>query len=159
MIRSNPASELETVSRGNTHTSAAGTRSNTAPRHPFYGNQSAGEAVAWGYTPQASAAMDAVEVWNISWAARHDTIPVADSDNYLSLPWWEKEIVSRRHLPAVGGSDNHYRATYAVQGVGQPTTWVYAADRSLGSIFDAIRAGRTFVSSEPPLLGPRLLLT
>ena len=47
-----------------------------------------------------------------------------------------------------------------MQGVGQPTTWVYAVDRSPAAIFDAIRAGRTFVSSEPPLLrGPRLFLT
>ena len=131
----------------------------TVLNHPFYGNSGAGDAVAWGYTPDASQYMDAVEVWNINWAARHDTNPVADSDNYLSLPWWEREIVSRRHIPAVGGSDNHYVATFAVQGVGQPTTWVYAADRSVGAIFDAIRAGRTFVSSEPPLLaGPRLLL-
>lgn len=132
----------------------------TVLNHPFYGNANDGEAVAWGYTPDASQFMDAVEVWNINWAARHDTLPVADSDNYLSLPWWEREIVGRRHVPAVGGSDNHYRATYAVQGVGQPTTWVYAADRSVGAIFDAVRAGRTFVSAEPPVLaGPRLFLT
>ena len=73
----------------------------TVLNHPFYGNKNAGEAIAWGYTPDASQALDAVEVWNISWAARHDTNPVADSDNYLSLPWWEREIVSRRHIPAV----------------------------------------------------------
>ena len=56
-------------------------------------------------------------------------------------------------MPATGGSDNHYRATTAVQGVGQPATWVYARDSSPQAILDGIRAGRTFVAAEPPLLG------
>jgi hypothetical protein len=56
-------------------------------------------------------------------------------------------------MPATGGSDNHYRATTAVQGVGQPTTWVFAADRTQGAILDGIRAGRTSVSAEPPAMG------
>ncbi len=128
--------------------------------HPFYGNREAGEALAWGYGIDASLGFDAVEVWNIGWPARHDTIPFADSDNYLSLPWWEQEFVSRREASAVGGSDNHWRSTTAVQGVGQPTTWVFAADRSPQAIFDGVRAGRTFIAAEPPsMAGARLFLT
>jgi TAT (twin-arginine translocation) pathway signal sequence len=128
--------------------------------HPFYGNAEAGEALAWSYGIGASLGFDAVEVWNIGWPARHDVIPFADSDNYLSLPWWEKEFVARREAAAVGGSDNHWRSTTALQGVGQPTTWVYAASRSPGAILDAVRAGRTFIAVEPPgFQGPRLLLT
>jgi hypothetical protein len=46
-----------------------------------------------------------------------------------------------------------------VQGVGQPTTWVYARDRSAGAILDAVRAGRTFIADEPPgLAGPTIHL-
>jgi hypothetical protein len=127
--------------------------------HPFYGNRDAGEALAWGYGVAPSLGFDAVEVWNIGWLARHDTIPFADSDNYLSLPWWEKEFVSRREAAAVGGSDNHWRSTTAVQGVGQPTTWVFAADRSAQAILDGVRAGRTFIAAEPPsMAGATLFL-
>jgi hypothetical protein len=60
----------------------------------------------------------------------------------------------------VGGSDSHWRSTTAAQGVGQPTTWVFAADRSPRAVLGAIRQGRTFVAAEPPGLGgPRLLLS
>jgi hypothetical protein len=128
--------------------------------HPFYGNAEQGEELAWGYGPDVSARFDAVEVWNIGWPARHDTLPFADSDNYLSLPWWEREILARRRVGIVGGSDNHWRSTAAAQGVGQPTTWVFARDRSPGAVVEAIRRGRTSLAAEPPGLGgPRLLLT
>ena len=128
--------------------------------HPFYGNSGQGEAIAWKYGNDVSALFDAIEVWNIGWPARHDTLPFADSDNYLSLPWWEKEILGRARRAAVGGSDSHWRTTTAIQGVGQPTTWVYARNRTPRAILDAVRAGRTFVASEPPALGgARLLLT
>lgn len=128
--------------------------------HPFYGNPEQGEELAWGYGPEVSARFDAVEVWNIGWPARHDVLPFADSDNYLSLPWWEREVLSRRRVAAVGGSDSHWRATAGLNGPGQPTTWVYARDRSPGAVLAAIRAGRTFIAAEPPGMGgPRLFLT
>jgi hypothetical protein len=121
--------------------------------HPFYGNPDQGVELAWGYGPEVSSRFDAVEVWNIGWPARHDTTSIADSDNYLSLPWWENQIVPRRHIPALGGSDNHYRSTVAVQGVGQPTTWVYAGERTPEAILEGVRAGRTVITDEPPGLG------
>ncbi|MCA1727397.1 MAG: CehA/McbA family metallohydrolase [Actinobacteria bacterium] len=126
--------------------------------HPFYGNESEGEAVAWGYSAEASRAFDAVEVWNIGWPARHDTVRFVDPDNYLSAPWWENEFLPYANTAAIGGSDNHWRSTTAIHGVGQPTTWVYAADRSPGAILDAVRAGRTFIAAEPPRLGGVKLL-
>ena len=116
--------------------------------HPFYDN-------GWGYTPAVRP--DSVEVWNIGWPYRHiapDVPPApAVSDNYKSLPYWEQSFLSTGKMPATGGSDNHYRATVAAQGVGQPTTWVFAKDRTPESILEGIRAGRTGVSAEPPLLG------
>jgi hypothetical protein len=124
--------------------------------HPFYGG-------GWGYSPAVRP--DSIEVWNIGWPYRHvgqtDIPPEPSvSDNYLSLPYWEQSFLATGPMPATGGSDNHYRATTAVQGVGQPTTWVFAQDRSQEAILDGIRAGRTFVSAEPPMLGgPRIELT
>ena len=120
--------------------------------HPFYDK-------GWGYSPAVRP--DSVEVWNIAWPYRHVATKVvsnvpstpAVSDDYKSLPYWESAFLRTGRMPATGGSDNHYRATTAAQGVGQPTTWVYAADRSWRSILDGIKAGRTFVAAEPPLLG------
>ena len=119
--------------------------------HPFYSS-------GWGYSPTVRP--DSVEVWNIGWPYRHvgttDIPPEPSvSDNYTSLPYWETAFLSDGKMPATGGSDNHYRATTAIQGVGQPTTWVFAADRSQEAILEGIRAGRTVVSAEPPVLrGP-----
>jgi hypothetical protein len=116
--------------------------------HPFYGD-------GWGYTPAVRP--DSIEVWNIGWPYRHvaPDVPPAPSvsDNYKSLPYWEQEFLANGKMPATGGSDNHYRGTAGEQGVGQPTTWVYAANNSWRAILDGIKAGRTTVSAEPALLG------
>jgi hypothetical protein len=121
--------------------------------HPFY-------AGGWDYDLDIKP--DSLEVWNIGWPYRHPTdntpMPVSVSDNYKSLGYWER-FLATGPMPANGGSDNHWRSTVAVQGVGQPTTWVLAADRSVASILEAIVAGRTTVSAEPPALnGPRVFL-
>lgn len=117
--------------------------------HPFY---SSGWRYGSGVRP------DSVEVWNIGWPYRHveDTgIPSspAVSDNYKSLPYWETAFLSTGKMPATGGSDNHYRGTTAVQGVGQPTTYVYVTERSWRGVLDGIVAGRTFVAAEPASMG------
>ena len=119
--------------------------------HPFYGD-------GWGYSNVVRP--DSIEVWNIGWPYRKPLFQgVSTSENYKSLPYWEKEFLVTGPMPATGGSDNHWRSTTAIAGVGQPTTWVFAADRSPATILDAIRAGRTTISAEPPAyLGPRLFL-
>ena len=45
------------------------------------------------------------------------------------------------------------RILTGIAGVGQPTTWVHAADASVSAILDGIRAGRTTVSAQPPAMG------
>jgi len=125
--------------------------------HPFYKGhpQTGADGIpAWGYSPE-TVVPDSVEVWNISWPFRRPVFQgFSTSENYLSLPWWDEEFLGRGlRIPATGGSDNHWRSTYTVQGVGQPTTWVYARDRTWQAVLDAIVAGRTFVAAEPPVLG------
>ncbi len=125
--------------------------------HPFYdGHPPTGaEGIpAWGYSPEI-VVPDSVEVWNIGWPYRRPLFQeISTSENYLSLPWWDEEFLGRgMRVPMTGGSDNHYRATAAAQGVGQPTTWVYAQARTWRAVLDGIVAGRTFVAAEPPLLG------
>jgi predicted metal-dependent phosphoesterase TrpH len=105
----------------------------------------------WEGPIEASHGFDAVEAWNSSWLQRHNVTPEVYTDNYLAAQWWEDNFLGGdRRKGVTGGSDNHWRSTTAVQGVGQPTTWVFAADRSAAAIVEGVRAGRTFVSAQPP---------
>lgn len=127
--------------------------------HPFYGNPEAGEAVAWDQSLADSLQFDAVEVWNTMWLTRHDVLPNYEPDNYLAVQWWERTFGPARRGPALGGSDNHWKLLDGVAGVGQPTTWVYATDRTAAGVIAGVQAGRTSVSWQPPGRGgPRLLL-
>ena len=100
---------------------------------------------------------DTVEVWNIS-RLYQPPLPSA-SDNDTAIRFWEGFLDAGRRVAATGGSDNHYVATTPIQGAGQPTTWVYAEDRSAAGVLAGLRAGHTFLSHQPPALGgPRLFL-
>jgi hypothetical protein len=123
-------------------------------------NHPTSDGANWRYDPAASLGFDAVEAWNGRWQQRAETVPFSYSDNYKAVPWYEANFLPHRQIGITGGSDNHWRSVTAAAGVGQPTTWVYAADRSAATIIDAVRAGRTFVSAEPPLhAGPRVFLS
>jgi predicted metal-dependent phosphoesterase TrpH len=121
--------------------------------HPFYKRDGATAPPTWSYDVASSLGVDAMEVWNSVWFNRSELTQSIAYDDPAALPWWEQEFLPRRHLPMVGGSDNHWRILTGIAGVGQPTTWVYAVDRRVSSILDAIRAGRTTVSAQPPALG------
>jgi hypothetical protein len=100
---------------------------------------------------------DTVEVWNISrlW---QPPLPSA-SDNDTAIRFWEGFLDAGERVAATGGSDNHYVATTPIQGAGQPTTWVYAEDRSAAGVLRGLRRGHTFVSHQPPGLGgPELFI-
>lgn len=91
---------------------------------------------------------DTVEVWNPS---------VVRSD--ISETFWECWLDRGEQIGATGGSDSHWLSLHAVAGPGQPTTWVYAREASVAGVIEGLRAGRTFVSGQPPELnGTRLLL-
>jgi hypothetical protein len=90
--------------------------------------------------------VDAMEVWQGPWPARNEE----------SLAFWHNLLGSGRQVPAVGSSDYHRPPVQATDfpRLGQPTTWVKAAGRSVPAVLDAIRAGRAFISAVPE--GPRL---
>ncbi len=94
---------------------------------------------------------DSVEVWNIS-RLYQPPAPSA-SDNDSAIRFWEGFLDAGERVAATGGSDNHYLATTPIQGAGQPTTWVYAEERSAAGVLQGIRRGHTFVSHQPPNLG------
>ena len=94
---------------------------------------------------------DTVEVWNIS-RLYQPPLP-SGSDNDTAIRFWEGFLDAGERVAATGGSDNHYVATTPIQGAGQPTTWVYAEERSAAGILQGLRRGHTFVSHQPPNLG------
>lgn len=126
----------------------------------FQVNHPAGDTIDpdqldWGYgygvTP------DTVEVWNISplW---QPPLPSGNSID-IALRYWEGWLDAGVHVGATGGSDNHWVSTTAVQGVGQPTTWVFVSELTEAAVLDGLRRGRTFVSHQPPAHhGPRVFL-
>jgi len=89
---------------------------------------------------------DTVEVWNIGpWAYQHP-FP-ASNDNDFSLRWYDGFLDRGFEVGVTGGSDTHWVATDLVQGVGEPTTWVFVKRLSLEGVLDGLRAHRTFVSA------------
>jgi hypothetical protein len=100
---------------------------------------------------------DTVEVWNISplWKPPFPSGSTFDD----ALGYWEGWLDRGYRVGATGGSDNHWVSTTAVQGVGQPTTWVCANKATVPGILEGIRGGHTFISAQPPAhRGPLVFL-
>jgi hypothetical protein len=95
---------------------------------------------------------DSVEVWNIGpWAYQPPNL--ASNDNDAALAFYDGFLDQGDHVTATGGSDSHWRLTSPVQGIGQPTTWVFSAGRTWQDVVAGIRAGVTTVSHQPPTYG------
>ncbi len=99
---------------------------------------------------------DSVEVWNIGTWAYQPPFP-AGNDNDFGLAFWEGFLNAGKKVAATGGSDSHWRITSPVQGIGQPTTWIFSSGRTSAGVLQGIRTGRTFVSHQPQLFGGRRL--
>jgi hypothetical protein len=101
--------------------------------------------------------VDTVEVWNLP---RFYQAPApSSSDNDWAVRYWQGWLDRGAHVTATGGSDSHWRITDTLQGVGNPTTWVYARSRDAAGVLDGLRRGRTFITWVPPAFAPpRLLL-
>lgn len=119
----------------------------------FQINHPAGESVDWPNDPDwrygYQIVPDAVEVWNITpwWQAPAP----ASNDTEGAIDFWEGWLDRGEQVAVTGGADNHWLYTTPAQGAGQPTTWVWVSDDSAQAVLDGIRAGRTFVSGQPPL--------
>jgi hypothetical protein len=81
--------------------------------------------------------MHTVEAWN------------KGSNTDLEIDYCENRWNAGWRFGVVGAGDNHFRELWAIAGPGSPTTWVHAAERSERGILDALRAGRTAVSTSP----------
>jgi len=96
--------------------------------------------------------VDSVEVWNLP-RFYQPPLPAA-SDNDHAVAYWEGWLDRGAHVTATGGSDSHWKATDAQQGVGNPTTWVYARTRDERGILAGVKAGHAFMTFEPPAFAP-----
>lgn len=95
--------------------------------------------------------VDAIEVWNATY--------LTPNFNYLSTSeFWEERLLAGRRVTGLGGSDTHELKGFQslFLRLAEPTTWVFAAERSPDALLEAIRKGRVSVSFEPS--GPRLEL-
>lgn len=100
---------------------------------------------------------DTMEIWNLPWVYQPPFPSAADNDCALGM--WYERLDRGETVTAVGGSDSHWLSTTSLQGAGQPTTWVYVDERSVKGIFEGLRAGRTFISHQPPAYGgPKVFL-
>ncbi len=77
---------------------------------------------------------DLVEVWN----------GLMKDSEMAAIAWWHARLSAGARLPAVGGSDMHRHDPF--RNYGFPTTFVHADSRSKAGIFDALRAGRSYIS-------------
>lgn len=111
---------------------------------------------AWAY-PYERVPVSTVEAWNLPWFYQ-PPFPSAN-DHEAEVAYWQDLLDRGAHVGVTGGSDSHWKATVSAQGPGQPTTYVYVDALTVQGVLEGLRAGRTFVSAEPPNLGgPKLYL-
>src|SRR5262249_44290037 len=67
-------------------------------------------------------------------------------DRVFAFNFWYGLLDKGFHPTAIGGSDNH--DADASDGIGTPTTVVYAAELSQPAILDGIKAGHVFIDVE-----------
>lgn len=123
--------------------------------HPSEGSVDHPHDMDWGYGYDV--VPDTVEVWNISRLWQPPAPSASSNDD--AIRYWEGWLDRGVHVAATGGSDNHYVATSAIQGAGQPTTWVCASAPNEAGVLEGLRAGRSFISHQPPVYGgPQIFL-
>jgi hypothetical protein len=109
---------------------------------------------SWNYGYDVK--VESVEVWNTNhWLQRPMPASAANDD---AVFFWECMLDKGWHVAATGGGDSHWLSVAAAQGVGNPTTWVFAKERSARGVLDAVRNGRTSISVQTPLAGATQLL-
>jgi hypothetical protein len=82
---------------------------------------------------------DSMEVWTAVF-----TVP---NSNRRAIARWDELLRGGRRLAARGGSDSHHQHGFEslLFNIGNPTTWVYATDRSGPAILEALRSGRVSI--------------
>jgi hypothetical protein len=105
---------------------------------------------SWHYP--VSPETDSVEVWNTMYR-------FPSGNRRAGHFFWDDLLKSGRRIPCVGGSDTHQLVRWQSKlfGHGNPTTWIYAPERTGEALLDGIRAGHVSISYAPD--APRLDFT
>jgi hypothetical protein len=109
----------------------------------------------WAWTPTDYSKVDAIEI--INGYHEHGSWFTPPPGN--GVPFWEAQLAKGLRPTGVGGGDEH-RAGEQLSlndGVGIPTTVVYARELSLPAILEGIKAGHVYVKVTGPQ-GPDLYL-
>jgi hypothetical protein len=84
---------------------------------------------------------DCIEVWNGMF--------ILPSMNRSAVhSFWDSELLKGRRITGVGGSDTHHLKNWQslFSGIGNPTNWVWAEERSAGAILAGIKNGHVSIS-------------
>jgi hypothetical protein len=86
---------------------------------------------------------DGMEVWNALFAFV--------TSNSVAMTQWDSILVSGRRMTARGGSDSHHQKDIESTffNVGNPTTWVYAREKTGAAVLQGLKAGHVSMSYAP----------
>ena len=87
--------------------------------------------------------VDGIEVWNALWL-----VPNHNAD---AVTLWDGLLASGLHITARGGSDCHHQDNGEARtfNIGNPTTWVLAAERTGAAVIEGLNEGHVTVSYAP----------
>lgn len=125
--------------------------------HALWPNDATCPGCGWGWKDQTDfSKVDAIETIN----GYNDKQYVFRAPPGTHIPFWEEQLARGHRITAVGGGDDHRSGEQIAQdnGVGRPTTVVYAEELSEAGILAGIRAGRAYLKANGPD-GPDLILT
>ncbi len=125
--------------------------------HAYWPDDKRCPGCGWAWAPQTDfAKVDAIEIIN----GFHEHGSWFEPPTGNGVPFWEQQLAKGFRITGVGGGDDHRGGEQlALQdGVGIPTTVVYARELSQPAILEGIKAGHVFVQVTGPQ-GPALHLT
>jgi hypothetical protein len=88
--------------------------------------------------------IDSIEVWNAMYR-------LPSLNRWTEHHFWDNLLNSGRRIPGVGGSDTHQVEKWQSRLLshGNPTTWVFAQEKSAEAILSGIKSGHASISYAP----------
>lgn len=123
--------------------------------HAYWPHDGRCPGCGWAWTATDFSKVDAIEI--INGYHEHGSWFTPPPGN--GIPFWETQLARGFRITGVGGGDEHRAGEQLPlhDGVGIPTTIVYARELSQPAILEAIKAGHVYIKVNGPD-GPDLLL-
>ncbi len=96
----------------------------------------------WEYLEESG--IDSIEIWNSMYS-------FPNFSGFAVHHFWDDLLKSGRRITGVGGSDTHHLKDWMSLffGHGNPTTWVYAEEKTADALLAGIRKGHVSISYAP----------